>query len=138
MQFMPHSRSGGSSWRHNSETEEPCCPPTPVIRPIPLLQEPPTIRLPECPISSSARLESCSPNKLGHSASSKKVYQLPADDEQPTWVVDFMKRAGNSSNSMKGSPNFGLKKKQNSFSNLIWKFLSNTKKSKARGGYKRV
>ncbi len=136
MQLMPHCRNGGFS-RRSSSDDEPRCPPTPVIRPVPLLQQPPTLRLTECPISSSAHFESRSPKHPGQTASSKQVYQFAADDGQPTWVVDLMKKAGNASKGMKGAPIFCPKNKHQTFSNSIWKFLSNSRKTKARDVYRK-
>ena len=138
MHFMPTSKVGASSGTQKLRAEETRCPDSPVIRPIPLLQEPPTICLPGSGISSTQGLHfSTASGHNPHQMCSNNTFDFAefCEDERPIWVIEFLKKANSEAKSMKCIPVTGLKKCE--AANTIWRFLAHGKKAQARNDRRR-
>ena len=121
MNFMPNSRISDSPSYSGRKGENVICPGVPVIRRIPLVEEPPTICLSESNFSSSARNEAVGFRHL-HKIAGRAIESLSRNDDHPEWVVEFMKRSSNPSKGKRGTSSLSDLQKKIS-SNSIWKFL---------------
>ncbi len=134
MHFMSSSRIGASSCHTGIQNAEPRCPATPIIRPVPLLLEPPKLYLSEPGYLPYVKLEVNASNLIAYN-SQNPSNSYPSTDEYPIWALEFHKKAAISHPVSKKANCPHGSKKQNS-SNLVLKFFVNNKKLVSRGGHR--